>query len=871
MTEAHRTIHRQDYRPFPWLVKETHLLIQHFVGYSLVTSRMTLHSVDRQNPPLRLNGERLELLSLAVDGRTLTEKEYLFIDGELLYQPVNSEFSLEIVTKIHPDDNTALEGIYRSNGMYCSQCEAEGFRTITCYPDRPDVLSVFTTRIEADKKSCPILLAGGNQIASGELADGRHYATWHDPFPKPAYLFSTVAGDLACLEDSFVTRSGKKVALRIYVEDHNKEKCGHAMASLKKAMRWEEEVYGLEYDLDIFMIVAVEDFNMGAMENKGLNVFNAKNIVASPDTATDLDYQTIEAVIAHEYFHNWTGNRITCRDWFQVSLKEGLTVFRDQQFSADMQSKAAQRIDDVRILRAGQFREDSGPMAHAVRPDSYVEINNFYTATVYNKGAEVVRMLHTFLGEAGFRAGMDLYVARHDGQAVTCDDFLAAMQDANPGHDLAQFALWYSQAGTPHLTVREEYERPRYRLIVEQKTPPTPGQFEKKSLHMPLAVGLLTADGAVMPINGQENMVLHLREARQEFVWENIAQKPVLSFLRDFSAPVIVETCQSRADLLTLMTHDRDPFNRWDAAARLAEETIFAGVAALAVGEGPVADAGYLAAMGSVLTNKEVDMALKAQMLQLPSESYLATRMEVVRPGLLWQARRFLQQELAMALKEDLLTIYYENEDFGAYDLSAAAMGRRGLQNSALSCLMAETPLTRPVAKLCRKHYWMAKNMTAALCALQLAADGNIAERSEIIDDFARKWRHDALVMDKWFSAQAISSREDTLATVAGLLAHPAFSRRNPNKVRALIGTFAGGNHYRFHAEDGEGYLFLADQIIDLQADNPQIAARLTAPLTFWRRYDDKRQNLMQAQLQRILRTENLSRDVYEIVRKSLE
>ncbi|MDR0477703.1 MAG: aminopeptidase N [Desulfobulbaceae bacterium] len=871
-SKAHRTIHRYDYQPFPWLVKEIHLLIQHFTGYSLVTSRMSLKSIGQQNPaPLRLNGERLELLSVAVDDRILAENEYQFAGGELVYQPASSEFSMKIVTKIHPDGNTALEGIYRSGGMYCSQCEAEGFRTITCYPDRPDVLSVFTTRIEADKKSCPVLLAGGNLIASGDLADGRHYAAWHDPFPKPAYLFATVAGKLACIEDNFLTKSGRKVALRIYVEDHNKEKCGHAMASLQKAMRWDEEVYGLEYDLDNFMIVAVEDFNMGAMENKGLNIFNAKNIVASPDTATDLDYQTIEAVVAHEYFHNWTGNRITCRDWFQLSLKEGLTVFRDQQFSADMQSPAAQRIDDVRILRAGQFREDSGPMAHAVRPDSYVEINNFYTATVYNKGAEVVRMLHTFLGEAGYHGGMDLYVARHDGQAVTCDDFLAAMQDANPGHDLRQFALWYSQAGTPRLTVREEYEGLRYRLIVEQSTAPTPGQPEKKPLHIPLAVGLLTAAGVSIPINGQETTVLHLSQGRQEFVWDNIRQKPVLSFLRNFSAPVIVEPFQSRADLLTLMAHDHDPFNRWDAAARLAEETILAGVAALAAGKMPVVGGDYLAAMRNALTDKQLDSALKAQMLQLPSESYLATRMEVVQPDALWRARRFLRQQLATSLKEEFLAIYYENEEFGAHDLSATAMGRRGLQNSALSYLMAEKPLTRPIAKLCRKHYWMARNMTVALCALQLAADSYITERNEIINDFAKKWQHDALVMDKWFSAQALSSREDTLTTVAGLLAHPAFSMRNPNKVRALIGAFASGNHYRFHAEDGQGYLFLADRILDLQADNPQIAARLAAPLTFWRYYDENRQKLMRAQLERILRVENLSRDVYEITRKSLE
>jgi len=870
-TFSHRTIHRQDYQPFPWQVKEVNLLIQHLDGYSLITSRLSLKSREpRQLSPLHLNGERLELISVAVAGQALRENEYQFTDGELVYQPASDEFSMEIVTKIHPDANTALEGIYRSNGMYCSQCEAEGFRTITCYPDRPDVLSVFTTRIEADQKGYPVLLANGNLIENGDLPHGRHYATWHDPFPKPAYLFATVAGDLACLEDKFVTRSGRQVVLRIYVEEHNKDKCGHAMASLKKAMRWDEEVYGLEYDLDIYMIVAVEDFNMGAMENKGLNVFNAKNIVASPETATDLDYQTIEAVVAHEYFHNWTGNRITCRDWFQLSLKEGLTVFRDQQFSADMQSRAVQRIDDVRILRAGQFREDAGPMAHAVRPDSYVEINNFYTATVYNKGAEVVRMLHTLLGAKGFRAGMDLYVARHDGQAATCDDFLAAMEDANTDHYLGQFDRWYSQAGTPHLTVTESYDKGQYRLLVEQSTPPTPGQPEKQPLHMPLAVGLLTPDGAVMPINGRESVMLELWQERQEFVWDSIPAKPVLSFLRDFSAPVIVEPFQSRADLLTLMAHDRDSFNRWDAAARLAEETILAGVTALATGDTPVVGNDYLAAMRSALANKELDPALRALMLQLPSESYLATRMAVVEPDFLWQVRRHLRQELATTLKEELLAIYYANEDLGEYDLSAAAIGRRALQNTALACLMAENPLTRPIAKLCRKHYWMARNMTGAVCALQLTADGNIAERTEIIEDFAGKWRHDAVVMDKWFTAQAISSREDTLATVAGLLSHPAFSLRNPNKVRALIGAFATGNHYRFHAADGQGYLFLADRILELQADNPQIAARLATPLTFWRRYEEKRASLMRAQLERIVRTENLSRDVYEIVRKSL-
>jgi aminopeptidase N len=857
-------------------VKEINLLVQHFSGFTLVRSRLLVARRKTEDwSALRLHGEGLELLSVAVNGRTLAASEYQFGAGELVLslQPPDVEFTVEIVTRIYPDANTALEGVYRSNGIYCSQCEAEGFRAITCYPDRPDVLSVFTTRIEADKKSCPVLLANGNLIASGDLPDGRHYATWHDPFPKPSYLFATVAGDLAHIEDSFVTKSGKTVVLRIYVEDHNKDKCGHAMASLKKAMRWDEDVYGLEYDLDIFMIVAVEDFNMGAMENKGLNVFNAKNIIASPRTATDLDYQTIEAVVAHEYFHNWTGNRITCRDWFQLSLKEGLTVFRDQQFSADMQSRAARRIDDVRILRAGQFREDSGPMAHPVRPDSYVEINNFYTATVYNKGAEVVRMLHTMLGAAGFRAGMDMYVARRDGQAATCDDFLQAMADANPAVDLSQFARWYSQAGTPHLTVVEGYdqEKKEYRLTVTQHTEPTPGQPEKKPLHMPLVVGMLTENGEAMTPHGRESEILHLRQESQQFVWHDVESRPVLSFLRGFSAPVVVAPFQSAAHRLTLLACDSDPFNRWDAAAALAEEMILAGVKALRAGEEAPVDDDYLAALRRALTDKNIDPALLAQMLQAPAESYLATRLEVIEPDLLWRARRSFRACIAASLKEELLAAYYAGEDFGGYDLAAAAIGRRALKNTALACLMAETPLTRPIAKLCRKHYWMARNMTDAVCALQLAADGNIAERTEIIYNFCNTWQHDALVMDKWFSAQALSSRQDTLARVTELLKHPAFSMRNPNKVRALIGAFASGNHHRFHAADGAGYLFLADRILELQANNPQIAARLTTPLTFWRRYDEGRRNLMRAQLERIANVENLSRDVFEIVRKSLK
>ncbi|HSL40240.1 MAG TPA: aminopeptidase N, partial [Desulforhopalus sp.] len=618
--------HRLDYRPFAYAVISLDLCFQLHEGRTEVHATTVYHRKPQEDPgevPLVLDGEGLELLLIKIDGHELAADRYQLQAHSLVLIDPPEKFRLEVVTAIHPEKNTALEGLYRTGGNYCSQCEAHGFRKITFYPDRPDVLTRFTTRIEAERSSCPVMLANGNLVDAGLLTDGRHFAVWEDPYPKPCYLFALVAGRLVALEDEFVTRSGRIVALKIFVEEHNRDKCGHAMASLQKAMRWDEEVFGLEYDLDIYMIVAVDDFNMGAMENKGLNIFNAKYVLASPETATDEDYLGIEGVIAHEYFHNWTGNRVTCRDWFQLSLKEGLTVFRDQEFSADMNSRPVQRIEDVRLLKNFQFREDAGPLAHPVRPDAYLQINNFYTATVYNKGAEVIRMMHTLLGPKAFRQGMDLYFSRHDGQAVTCDDFVAAMADAS-GVSLEHFSLWYSQAGTPVLSVTEEWreEESEYRLRLRQNCPDTPGQSGKKPFHMPVAVGLLDGEGnELLQDEPGGTRILELTEQEQLFTFHNIAQRPVLSFLRDFSAPVRVAPFQKRWDLAQLMRHDTNLYNRWDSAQRLASEIIIDNAAKIACQIAPECDQLYLQAVSHSLSGVIADPALLALTVQLPGET----------------------------------------------------------------------------------------------------------------------------------------------------------------------------------------------------------------------------------------------------------
>jgi aminopeptidase N len=865
------TVYRQDYSAPKYFIDEITLTFQLNQDDTLVTAR----SFYMRNPDqfsgdksFFLDGHGLELVSVSLDSTQLTALEYSLTASGILIHSVPDTFVFEITTRIFPDRNTELEGLFRSSGNYCTQCEAEGFRKITYYQDRPDVMARFTTRIEADAQSCPVLLSNGNLIEKGSLHAGRHYAVWQDPFPKPSYLFALVAGDLVCLEDRFMTRAGHDVLLQIYVEARNQRKCDHAMQSLKKAMRWDEEVFGLEYDLDRYMIVAVDDFNMGAMENKGLNVFNSKYVLTSQETATDQDYLGVEGVIAHEYFHNWTGNRVTCRDWFQLSLKEGLTVLRDQEFSADMNSRPVQRIDDVRVLRTFQFKEDSGPMAHPVRPDSYVEINNFYTVTVYNKGAEVIRMMHTLLGAKRFRQGMDLYFARHDGQAVTCDDFVAAMSDAS-GVDLEQFKYWYSQAGTPVLNVSESWDGQggMYTLTVQQNCAPTPGQEEKQPFHLPINIGLLDGRGNDMVA---ADILLQLREKKQSFTFAGLVEKPVLSFLRGFSAPVKVEPFQGREELAFLMAHDSDLFNRWDAANRLSESIIMECVNALHQGVVPVLDPLFVQAVRLNLQQQGNDKALLAQALTLPAETTLALQMEIIDPDNLHLARRFVRNELARQLSQEFLQVYEENREVEAYVLTPEAMGRRSLKNICLSFLLSMDPLPADYLDLAVKQYKQKANMTDVMAALSALAHCPVKQRQEALADFFQQWQGEPLVVDKWLTLQATSSLEDALDTVKTLLTHPGFSLHNPNKVRALIGAFATGNHVRFHAVTGAGYAFLAEQIINLDPINPHISSRLMTPFTSWKRYDTSRQQLMREQMERIAGQPGLSAGVYEVVQKTL-
>ncbi len=876
---APKTIYLRDYRPPDYLIETVNLRFELTESGTQVDSRLLVKRNHEGSRPLVLDGQELHLLGLEIDGRALDAAEYSADADTLTIPDPPEQFELIVRTRIHPEANTSLEGLFQSSGNFCTQCEAEGFRKITYYLDRPDVMARFTTTIVADRARYPVMLSNGNPIESGELEDGRHWVTWEDPFPKPSYLFALVAGRLVCVEEAFTTASGRPVALRIYVEPGNEDRVGHAMRSLANSMRWDEAVFGLEYDLDIYMIVAVGDFNMGAMENKGLNVFNTKYVLARGDTATDADYRGIEGVIGHEYFHNWTGNRVTCRDWFQLSLKEGLTVFRDQAFSSDMGSRAVQRIDDVRILRSTQFIEDAGPMAHPVRPDAYMEINNFYTTTVYNKGAEVVRMMHTLLGAQGFRKGMDLYFERHDGQAVTCDDFAAAMEGAT-GVDLGQFRRWYSQAGTPAVRVEGHYDSDarRYTLQIEQSCPATPGQPEKQPFHIPLALGLIGPDGRDLPLRlaGEQTSdavpttrVLDLKAAKEHFVFEDVPSQPVPSLLRGFSAPVRLTFDYSDEDLEFLLANEGDDFNRWEAGQRLACRVILELVDRRKRGESMVMHAGFAEAMRLVLVDEAVDPELRAQVLALPSEAYLGELMEPIDVDGIHAAREFVRGALAESMQADLERVYRLNGSEGPYQIDTPAMGRRALRNCCLSYLMC---LRQPAANaLCLAQLDRADNMTDTMAALTALVDTDLPERMQALERFYERWKDDPLVLDKWFALQAGSNHPSALDDVVRLMDHPAFSIKNPNKVRALIGMFCMRNTARFHDANGAGYRFLADQVLKLNAINPQVAARMLQPLSGWKRYDSARQGLMRAQLERILGTEGLSRDVFEVAAKSLD
>lgn len=869
MNKEDRTIFLKDYTPFPFSLLSLNLDFQLMTGETVVTA-IAQYEKKEETVNLHLAGEELQLESLLVNGK---EWQWNREDGGIVVCDVPEKFSLKIVTRIYPEKNKALEGLYKSSGTYCTQCEAEGFRKITYFPDRPDVLTRYTTRIEADKSICPVLLSNGNLLKEGGCENGRHYVVWEDPFPKPSYLFALVAGELYPLEDYFITRSGRKVVLKIFVEKQNRGRCRHAMDSLKKAMRWDEEVFGLEYDLDIYMIVAVDDFNMGAMENKGLNVFNSKYVLTSPELATDQDYLGVESVIAHEYFHNWTGNRVTCRDWFQLSLKEGLTVFRDQEFSSDMNSRPVQRIEDVRILKNFQFKEDASPMAHPVQPDNYQEINNFYTTTVYNKGAEVIRMIYTLIGKERFLKGMDLYIARHDGQAVTCEEFIAAMEHAS-GVDLRQFFLWYQQAGTPELQVTTKWikEKREYRIVIEQSCPDTPNQSTKKPFHIPVKIGLMSEDGPLVLANGDTEQVLELREKKEEFILPQIAasSKPILSFLRDFSAPVRIRNFQTREELAFLAVHDTNLYNRWECSTRLASEVILEVSKQLREKQKVKIDPVFLSSVKNSLVGEIKDSSLLALALQLPFEMTLAQKMVPIDPEALHYARENVMTTIAEENREIFFRLYERNTFEKKHSIQPEAIGRRSLKNVVLRYLMSLHPLSKEIVALTFEQYKQAENMTDTIEALRCLNNVEMHVREQAFDDFYRRFQSTPLVLDKWFMLQATSSLQGTLEKVKELQENPVFSMTNPNKVRALIGAFCTGNHYRFHAEDGSGYQFLVDSVLELNGINPQIAARLISPLISWRAYEPKRSLLMKRALEKIAGAKELSRDVDEIVSKSL-
>jgi aminopeptidase N len=876
-----QTTYLKDYTAPDYLIHSVALHFNLQEACTQVTTRMTLSrnpASQTSGSSLVLMGENLLLKRVVLNDVTeLTAQHYTQTPEALTIDdvPQHQRFVLTIENTINPKANTALEGLYLSNGMLCTQCEAEGFRKITYFLDRPDVMTTFTTTLVADKDRYPVLLSNGNKIAHGELPDNQHWVTWEDPFAKPCYLFALVAGQLDCLQDSFITQSGRTIALQIFVEPHDVDKCAHAMQSLKNAMRWDEDVYGREYDLDLYMIVAVSHFNMGAMENKGLNVFNTKFVLARPDTATDSDYEHIEAVIAHEYFHNWTGNRITCRDWFQLSLKEGFTVFRDQEFTGDRTSKAVKRIEDVNMLRTRQFVEDAGPLAHPIRPEAYIEINNFYTLTVYEKGAEVVRMLHTLLGAEGFRNGSDLYFERHDGQAVTCDDFVNAMEAANPV-DLTQFRRWYGQAGTPVLTVSHHYDAATQTLAltIKQACPPTPGQAVKEPLHIPVKIGLINPDGSVAPCqlqggrHSRSELILELTEKERTFVFEGLSTPPVLSVLRGFSAPVKLVMARSLDELAFLLSHDSDSFNRWEAGQQLVGRVILDLVADVQNNRELQLKPIITAAFKELLSQTWDDLSYFSLLLGLPSETYLAEQMAVIDVVAIHKAREFVKTTLAAQLQPQLQTLYLNNHRNESGQFDAGALGRRRIKNTCLNYLCALDDTA--IKNWAHQQFKTAKNMTDQMAALTAMVNNPHYARRQALADFYQQWRHEALVIDKWFALQASSPGPDTFATVQALMAHPAFDLGTPNRVRALIGAFSQANPLHFHAANGQGYQFLADQIIALNTLNPQVASRMIGALTSWRRYDESRQALMTAQLARIMSTEAISKDVYEIASKSL-
>lgn len=819
--------------------------------------------------PLVLDGQGLTLLSVEIDGQNISSDVYTKSDSSLTIPTNKEEFSLTIVTEIDPLNNTLLEGLYKSGGAFCTQCEAEGFRRITYYLDRPDVLASYSTKIIANKEQYPFLLSNGNRIDAGDLDNGMHYVQWKDPFPKPSYLFALVAGNFDLLKETFTTKSGREVTLEIFVDKGNLNRTEQAMCSLKNAMKWDEERFNLEYDLDIYMIVAVDFFNMGAMENKGLNVFNSKYVLANPATATDTDYLHIEAVIGHEYFHNWTGNRVTCRDWFQLSLKEGLTVFRDQEFSSDLGSRSVNRINNVRILRSHQFAEDSGPMAHPIRPDKVIEMNNFYTVTVYEKGSEVIRMMHTLLGEEKFQKGIELYFERHDGTAVTCEDFVSAMEDAS-AVDLTQFRRWYSQSGTPHLTINTTYDNKRkeYSLSVKQETPPTAEQKEKLPLHIPLDIDLYDQSGNIIPleINGKPvSSVLNITETENHFTFTNILGKPVLSLLKEFSAPVKLHYNYTDAELAFLMTYSQNDFCRWDSGQSLLAKHIKEMISSHQKGKTLTVSENLTEPFRAILINRAIDPALVAEMFTLPSENEIADWYETIDVDAIHTVIDTIRQGFANTLSSEFSSLYEEIK-LETYTIEHSHIALRTLRNTALAYL-AFTPNGE---KLVQQHYETSNNMTDTMAALHAVNEAKLSIRDELLSDFSQKWGDDGLVMDKWFIMQGTNPADNALAIVQKEMNHKAFSLSNPNRTRSLIGSFGNSNSRNFHAVDGSGYDFIAHIISELNSKNPQMASRLVDPFLKFKRFDKTRSSLMKEKLKTLADLPNLAKDLFEKISKAL-
>ncbi|MBF0451897.1 MAG: aminopeptidase N [Candidatus Magnetomorum sp.] len=878
-----QTKYLKDYQEPEFNIEHIDLYIDLHETHANVRSILTIERVrdfENEEKSLILDGIDLELLSISMNGAELNANEYQTTSEQLIIYNVPSEFVLNIQTKIKPHENTSLSGLYVSNNIFCTQCEAEGFRKIAYFLDQPDIMSNYTCTIEADLEKYPVLLSNGNLMKSGNFDNGRHWATWEDPFLKPSYLFAMVAGDLVYIEDLFITESDNDVILRIYAEKDNIDRCEHAMSSLIKAMEWDEQVFNREYDLETYMIVAINDFNMGAMENKGLNIFNAKYILAHPETATDNDYFDIERVIAHEYFHNWTGNRITLKNWFQLCLKEGLTVFRDQLFAEDMAaSRAIKRIQDVQKLRLYQFPEDAGPMAHPVRPDEYIEMNNFYTMTVYEKGAEVIRMMYRLLADTFFK-GMEYYFTQYDGQAVTVENFLSAMEDAAE-MDLSQFKLWYTQAGTPTVMVQREYspETQTYTLSFEQFCRPTPGQQKKRPLLIPVDIALIAPDGQPVPLqlieeakpHQQNHRILQLTQSHHTFEFINVPEDPLPSVFRDFSACVKVSIDYTFKERLFLMTYDSDAFNRWDHSRQIFLEDLYRLVIKYQNNQPMILNQEIIGAIETILSEPIIDKSLTAKLLKLPNEVEIAHYMadqNTIDPEAIYHARQFMKQSIAIALSNTFFSLFENNFSSAPYTIDPEDVAQRSLKNLALNYLVQLRQSDTLFMAL--DQFTKANNMTDALSAFISLSHVPCDEYEIVCDLFYKKWQHDPLVINKWFSVQALSSLDNTLETVQTLINHKNFKIKNPNRVRALIGSFAHGNHFHFHHPEGSGYRFIADQVLKLDKINPQIASRMVSAFNYWKKYDDRRQGLIKEQLERMLEQKDLSKDVYEIVSKSL-